>query len=154
MSTNAPFSIVPENWPPRSVEAAEEEMLDLAADTDLIQAQLSDRNKTDEDGERVGGIAYHQWRSKALWALKKKTIRRRRLKAWIKAVNLEAFRIEAGVSKPTNAVELVGALLHALREAAGGEMTAREMALCSVSEAWIRSKGAPAIIAAREKVAS
>lgn len=141
-----------EKWPPESIEAAEEESLDLSTDIDMITAQLADKDRTHEDGSRFTEHEYHQWRYRAVFALKAKTARRRRLKAWIKAANIEAARIEAGVQRPGNVVELLGCLMRVIRQY--DDLTPREKALLTLAQRWIQTQGAPLIVKAKEAALS
>lgn len=128
---------------PATLEAAEQHYLELSEQIESIQAQLSSANHVDENGVRLSDHEYHQWRSRAVWALNKKLGERRRIKAWLKTANLEASRIAAGVENPKNVVELVGALSRALKDAVGGEnLTVQEQLLLKLAEAYIRAKSA------------
>jgi hypothetical protein len=56
-------------------------LAELLAEIQLIDAQLSDRNRLTADGKRLSGIEYHQWRAKAVRARALKTHQYRGLKA-------------------------------------------------------------------------
>ncbi len=43
--------------------------IELVDRVETLQAQLSNRNKTDPEGSRVNGIAYHEWRTRTVGAL-------------------------------------------------------------------------------------
>lgn len=146
---------VNEPWPPVSIEAAKDEILTVTAEIEAIQAQMSQKNHQDERGNRLGDHEYHQWRARALYARQKKLERLRRLKTYVRAVNLEAVRIAAGVPKPVNVVELLGALVAAFRDAVASEdRTDREKALLDLAERWLQTRGAPATLRAKQTALS
>jgi hypothetical protein len=138
--------------PPTTLAEATERLDTLTEERLLIQAQLSNKNHLDENGRRLNDHEYHEWRQRATWALSKKTIECRRLKRWIDEHKQEAARIEAGVERPTNVVELVGALVQIIRASAWADMTPREQAVIDLAQNWIRTRGAPAVLAARTAV--
>lgn len=133
---------------PASLEDAEHLQAEIMSEIQMIQAQLSDRDRTDEHGRRVTGIAYFQWRKKATFALAKKLDEYRRLKQWIKERRRQTNAVES-ISlkqKPRNVVELVAALTKALKDGIEwSEMTADEQAIVTLAEKWIRTKGLDAI---------
>jgi hypothetical protein len=129
-------------WPPASVQVAEDTALALSDGILMIQAQLAEKNHTDENGKRLSDHEYQAWRARAVWALHKKTIERRRLSRWLLAQKRRAYAVEQGVETPKNVVELVGALQAAFRDAIGWEdMTERERALVILAQDWVRTKG-------------
>lgn len=137
--------------PPTSMADAEDRLAELTDDCALIQAQLSDQNRTGADGRRLTEREFHEWRARATWALAQKNVAKRRLKRWIDARKQEAIRIEAGIANPTNSVELMAALVQIIKGADWGDLTPREQAICDLARHWIRTRGAPAVVAAREK---
>ena len=138
---------------PSSLDEAHDLHVELTDECLMIQAQLSNKDHRDENGRRFTDHEYHEWRARATWALAKKRQHVRWLKRWIATRKDEANRIEAGVANPTNVVELFGALLRTLRDVADWDAaTPRHEAIIRLSEQWIRTKGAPAVVAAREKV--
>jgi hypothetical protein len=139
-------------WPPTSLQTAEAWADELAAEIGMIQAQLANKDHTDEDGRRLNGHEYHQWRGRAVWALQKKTIAKRRLNRWITEQKQAVAAIEDGVEAPKNVVELVGALAAALKDSIGWEdLTPHERALVNTANAWIRTKGVAILARAREQ---
>lgn len=154
MTASAPCSrdsTAPECITLVSLDQAEALYAALSDDCVMIQAQLSDRDHRNEDGERLSDKEYHQWRSRATWALAKKRVQMGKLKRWISERKQEAVRIEAGVANPNNVVELFGALLQIVKTSGWDDLTPQEQAIIRLSERWIRVKGAPAVVAAREK---
>lgn len=138
--------------PPTSMQDAEDRLAELTDACALIQAQLSDQNRTDADGRRLTEQEFHQWRARATWALAQKNVQKRRLKRWIDRVKQEAVRIEAGVENPSNTVELMGALVQILKRGDWSRLGPREQAVCDLAQRWIRMRGAPATVAARDQV--
>lgn len=135
--------IVADQPMPLSRAAAEQEILDLSENIEMIQAQLAEKNHLDENGRRLNDHEYHQWRSRAVWAMQKKIGQRRRIKAWLKQVCMESVRIEAGVPAPTNPVELICSLMAALKNAIPGpDLTDHERLLIRLAEEYIRAKSA------------
>ncbi len=138
---------------PATMDEAEDLYAELNDACTLIQAQLSQKNHMDEDGNRLPDIEYHQWRSRATWALAQKRIQMRAVKRWIIARNKEATRLEAGVKNPANVVELFATLLRvAKRNIDFEDIDPQDAAVLRLAERWIRDRGAPAVVAAREKM--
>lgn len=138
--------------PPKTMDDAEERLADISDECVLIQAQLSNQNHNDENGRRLTAHEYHQWRARATWALAKKRIEQRKLKRWIDARKQAAFQIESGVTNPSNVVELMGALVKIVKTNNWSDLTPQEQAVLELATRWIRSKGAPALVTAREHV--
>jgi hypothetical protein len=68
---------------PQSLAEAEERLLDIKENMRLIEAQLADRNRLTENGQRMTEREYHEWRSRAVFAKAAKTSEVARLKAWM-----------------------------------------------------------------------
>ena len=79
---------------PETLDECEGRRLQIVADVMDIQTQLSNKDHRDGDGRRLSDIAYHQWRAKAVGALRWKTRELRALKEWRK-------RAEAAVRSPS-----------------------------------------------------
>lgn len=67
---------------PESVEDARDRMDKLVADIDIIQVQLQDRNKKNDNGKRMSVGEYREWRGKAMYALSCKINEYRFLRGW------------------------------------------------------------------------
>lgn len=69
-------------------------MAELLAEIESIEAQLSNRNRTDAYGNRLDDVSYQDWRGRAARALKTKLRQYRGLKAAVRRANFEADHIE------------------------------------------------------------
>ena len=67
-----------------TLEEAEQVRQELTLDVQSIQAQLGDRQRTDDDGNRLSTADYWQWKKKAQHALNQKLSHLREIKAWIR----------------------------------------------------------------------
>jgi hypothetical protein len=130
---------------PASVEEAEERLVVLVEDIMAIQAQLAQGRDGLERRE------YEIWRGAAVHALSRKTAQVTRTKHWLKLRRIETARIEAGVQRPSNVVELLGEIVRTFKSRV---KTPREQALVTLAQRWIETKGACALVTAREQVAS
>lgn len=101
---------------PESLERAEIQLEETTNDIQRIQAQLSDRDKTDASGRRVSVIEFHQWRKKATYALAARLREQRRLKRWIQEHRRIAHEAQTRTDRPRNVVELVAALARAMKD--------------------------------------
>ncbi len=70
---------------PTDLAEAETLRKDLTLDVQSIQAQLSDRTRTDENGVPLSKHAYQAWKKRAQYKLNQKLDELRAVKAWIKA---------------------------------------------------------------------
>lgn len=77
---------------PSGISEARNRKIKLQDNIEAIQYQLSEENKTDDDGERLPPKKYHKWRRQALKALTAKKRELRYVKRWIR----EWQRREAG----------------------------------------------------------
>ena len=69
---------------PKTLEEAESIRQELTLDVQSIQAQLGDRQRTDDDGNRLSTADYWQWKKKAQHALNQKLVDLRGVKTWIR----------------------------------------------------------------------
>jgi len=69
---------------PTTLEEAEQLRKQLTLDVQSIQAQLGDRQRTDESGVRLSGTGYWAWKKKAQYVLNQKLDDLRTVKAWIR----------------------------------------------------------------------
>lgn len=69
---------------PASLADAEERRQQLTLEIQGIQAQLGDKQRTDESGRRLEAQEYWTWKKRAQHALNQKLDELRQLKAWIK----------------------------------------------------------------------
>lgn len=69
---------------PQTTQEADERIVILQNDIHEICSQLSDKNKTDEQGRRVSYHDYHDWRKRAVYAMEAKKRELRLLKLWRK----------------------------------------------------------------------
>ena len=69
---------------PEGIEEARERKASLQDQIESIQYQLSEKDKTDEEGNRLPPKKYHKWRRQAVKALTAKKRELRFLKRWIR----------------------------------------------------------------------
>jgi len=69
--------------PPASLEEADIRRRDLARDVQSIQAQLGDRQRTDDNGRRLSSQEYWRWKRRATHSLNMKLDELRFIKQWI-----------------------------------------------------------------------
>jgi hypothetical protein len=69
---------------PESLEEAEALRQELTLDVQSIQAQLGDRQRTDENGNRLSASDYWAWKRKANNALNQRLDELRMVKQWIR----------------------------------------------------------------------
>jgi hypothetical protein len=72
---------------PKTLEEAEQTRQELTLDVQSIQAQLGDRQRTDDDGNRLSTAEYWQWKKKAQHALNQKLGELRGVKKWMREKN-------------------------------------------------------------------
>ena len=71
--------------PPADLDECRLRRETLIVDLKAIEAQLGSRVRTDENGERLDGHAYHDWRAKAVHAKGEKERELLQLKSWARA---------------------------------------------------------------------
>lgn len=69
---------------PADLEEADQRRRDLTLDIQSIQQQLGDKQRTDENGNRLSQKCYWAWRKKAQFVLNQKLDELRFIKAWLK----------------------------------------------------------------------
>ena len=74
---------------PISLEEGEARRIQLTQDVEGIEAQLGDRNRTDETGNRMSSAQYWAWRKKAQHSLRQKLGELRVLKSWLRTKRAE-----------------------------------------------------------------
>jgi hypothetical protein len=75
-------------------ESLEEERAWLVDQVQAIEAQLSEQNRTHEDGTRLTGVEYHEWRGRAVTARKHLLIRLRRVKGELARHETDLGRVD------------------------------------------------------------
>lgn len=68
---------------PTDLESAEEMRKQLTLDVQTIQTQLGDKQRTDDNGDRLSAREYWTWKKKAQHALNQKLNELRSVKQWI-----------------------------------------------------------------------
>lgn len=68
---------------PSDLEQARSRKATLQDEAEAIEYQLSDKDKTDEQGDRLPPAKYHKWRRQAVKALLSRKVELRFLKRWI-----------------------------------------------------------------------
>lgn len=124
---------------PASIDEAEERYLRTVEETQKIDAQLSQKNRSDEFGQRLVGNEYHQWRARAVFARQKLTAEARLLKAWVKRKRHEASALRAGVLAPDDPKALLLAARDLIKKLAdeGVDIDADEWALIETIERYL-----------------
>jgi len=69
---------------PKDLDEAEERRVQLTLDVQGIQAQLGDKQRTDDSGRRLSSQEYWNWKKRAQHALNFKLNELRAIKKWIK----------------------------------------------------------------------
>lgn len=69
---------------PENLEEAEEQRAQLTLDVQSIQAQLGDKQRTDENGKRLTSREYWAWKKRAQHALNQRLNDLRAVKQWIR----------------------------------------------------------------------
>jgi hypothetical protein len=87
---------------PTSLDEAEERRAQLTLDVQSIQAQLGDKQRTDENGKRLTSKEYWAWKKRAQHALNQRLNELRAVKQWIRdkkrGLSVPALEIDAGAS--------------------------------------------------------
>jgi hypothetical protein len=96
---------------PTTLEEAEQLRQELTLDVQSIQAQLGDRQRTDDDGNRLSTADYWQWKKKAQHALNQKLGHLREVKAWIREQRNSSY---PSVREAVGHVESLCSLVEAL----------------------------------------
>lgn len=68
---------------PSTLEAADQRRQELTLEIQSIQAQLGDKQRTDETGRRLGAQEYWAWKKRAVHALNEKLAELRAIKNFI-----------------------------------------------------------------------
>jgi len=76
---------------PTSLAEAEALRVELTNDVQSIQAQLGDKQRTDEDGNRLTSKEYWSWKKRAQHALNQKLDHLRYVKTWIRENRQAAY---------------------------------------------------------------
>lgn len=71
----------------QTLEEAEELRQELTLEVQNIQAQLGDKQRTDDDGRRLTSSEYWAWKKKAQHALNQKLSALREVKRWMREKN-------------------------------------------------------------------
>jgi len=71
----------------QTLEEAEEFRQELTLEVQNIQAQLGDKQRTDDDGHRLTSTEYWAWKKKAQHALNQKLSELREVKKWMREKN-------------------------------------------------------------------
>lgn len=136
---------VPELKTLADYEAAEARRAQLVLETQEIAADMANRNKTDEAGRRVTGHEYHEWRSRAVYALTSKTKELAALKLAMKTYNRRADLLRAGEIgvDPTDPVQILARAYRLFRrlQADGVDYDPDELALLDVMRGFLGQNG-------------
>jgi hypothetical protein len=95
---------------PDSLESAEIRRKQLTLDVQSIQAQLGDKQRTDEDGNRLSSKEYWAWKKRAQHALNQKLDELRAVKHWIREKKRSLVTPIEDVSGTVTVEEAVGHL--------------------------------------------
>ena len=118
---------------PSDLEEARHQEAILQDEVEVIQYQLSDKNKTDDAGNRLPPEKYHKWRTYAVKALLSKKVELRFLKRWIsdrqQALTAGKFDVD-----PNSDKSLLAAASNLLQEKIqeGGEFSEAEIMLANL----------------------
>lgn len=133
---------------PATLSEAQARYLALTAEVQDIDAQLSNRNRTNAAGWRLDDREWHEWRHRAVFAKRFKVDEMRRLKAWMKerynAVDRPESRQRAMAEyDATNPLSVLAALRAAVQDMAtnGVELTVREQRILDAARALLREHG-------------
>lgn len=72
---------------PKTFNEAVDRRSRLQADIEALQAELADKNRRDEQGQRLTGEQYADWRAVTIRLLQQKQRELRAVKAWLAAKN-------------------------------------------------------------------
>jgi DNA-binding transcriptional MerR regulator len=129
--------------PPSCLSEAEARRKQLTLDVQSIQAQLGDKQRTDENGRRLSSKEYWSWKKRATHALNQKLDSLRSIKQWIheKRASMSSPRVEVNSKATTQ--EAVGHLqqLHDIiveLEGEGVDLDADEKAQVSAAGYFLR----------------
>ena len=127
----------PEWVPPVSLEEALQRKEAAVIALQDIQTQLSQQNKTDVYGRRISDVEYHEWRGRAVSALRHRQADVQRLKAAIRQLRSQANVQKAGLDGSDPAALIGGAarLFQKLMNE-GVELDADELALVDLLQDW------------------
>jgi hypothetical protein len=108
---------------PESLHEAEERRSQLTLDVQNIQAQLGDKQRADENGNRLASNEYWAWKKKAQRVLNQRLVELRMIKEWIRKTKKRLSAPVIEVSKETHLEESVGHLrqVHAVLVSLQGE---------------------------------
>lgn len=108
---------------PKNLDDAEELRIQLAGDVQMIQSLLGDKQRTDENGERLSSHEYWLWKKNTQIELNEKLGILRTVKLWIKDKKISEDEYPSG-----DAIKHVSALYRLLRtiEGEGVKMDASE----------------------------
>lgn len=88
------MSGTPEFTLPTTLEEAEPRRQQLTLDVQSIQAQLGDKQRTDENGRRLSSREYWAWKKRATHALNQRLDELRVVKQWIRDNRSTADRVD------------------------------------------------------------
>lgn len=118
---------------PPNLEEARNRKAELQDEVETIQYQLSEKDKTDDEGNRVSPKKYHKWRRQAVKALLAKKVELRFLKRWIsdRQQTLTAGKFDLD---PKSEKSLLVAASNLLQEKIqeGGEFSESEITLANL----------------------
>lgn len=95
---------------PTSLHEAESRRAQLTLDVQNIQAQLGDKQRVDENGQRLTSNEYWAWKKKAQRVLNQRLVELRMTKEWIRKTKKRLSIPVIEVSKETHLEESVGHL--------------------------------------------
>jgi len=96
----------------QTTEEAEAFRQELTLEVQNIQAQLGDKQRTDDDGRRLTSAEYWTWKKKAQHALNQKLAELREVKKWMREKNAGSagFTLHRAIEHVQNLCELVSKL--------------------------------------------
>ncbi|MBW2691006.1 MAG: hypothetical protein JRE57_00050 [Deltaproteobacteria bacterium] len=93
---------------PRTLDEAEVRRQDLTLNVQSIQAQLGDKQRTDDNGRRLTSKEYWAWKKRATHALNQKLDELRLVKQWLRNNRQPSTSIQGAVAHLINILEALG----------------------------------------------
>lgn len=122
---------------PNTVSEAEARRLQVVGEVKKLEAQLSNRNRTDVDGRRFTDRQYHEWRGRATYALQLKVRESSALKDWLRRALASASSEQATSGSTAYYLEQVARILGRVLERHGLALTDVEQSLVDEAKAHL-----------------
>ena len=128
---------------PSDMRDAESRIESLKRDIEDIAAQLSDKNRSDADGRRLGPREYHEWRRKAIGALNWKKRELGFLKNWKRDAAREELSAVVDEHDPGDLLHDAYKLLRKIfsEDIGWDEVSPAEQAQMETYRDWLRGSG-------------